>query len=153
MKGVSFFILMIFCLNVFSQQKIGNQPIKPTEQIRQELLQKVQDFTEAWAKSDTASLSKLLANEYRHTDIWGKILHRQDWLTYATMPRKISDIVSNDVEILQYNDNVAIITGKMSYQFGEEKQTQEIRFTQIWSNNAGHWKRTTFQATLIDKSK
>ena len=153
MKGVFVFILTIFCLNVFSQQKINAQPIKPTEQIRQELLQKIQDFTEAWAKSDTVFLSKLLANEYQHTDIWGKILHRQEWLTYAITPRKISDIASNDVEILQYNNNIAIITGKMSYKFGEEKLTQEIRFTQIWSHTAGQWKRTTFQATLIDKSK
>ena len=153
MKGVLVFILTIFCLNVFSQQKINAQPIKPTQQTRQELLQKIQDFTEAWAKSDTVFLSKLLANEYQHTDIWGKILRKQEWLTYAITPRKISDIVSNDVEILQYYDNIAIITGKMSYKFGEEKLTQEIRFTQVWSNNAGQWKRTTFQATLIDKSK
>ena len=153
MKGVFFLILKIFYLNVFSQQKTSVQPIKPTELIRQELLQKIQTFTEAWGKSDTVTLGKLLANEYRHTDIWGKILHRQDWLTYAATPRKISNIAIIDVEILLYNDNIAIITGKMSYQFGEEKVTQEIRSTQIWSNNEGQWKRTTFQATLIDKSK
>ena len=153
MKGIFSFILMIFCLNVFSQQKTEAQPIKPNEQVQQELVQKIEGFTEAWAKSDTVSLAKLLANEYRHTDIWGKILHRQEWLTYAATPRKISDIAINDVEIFQYNDNIAIITGKMSYQFGEEKVTQEIRFTQVWSNNAGQWKRVTFQATLIDKSK
>jgi len=153
MKGVLSFILTIFCLNGFSQQKINAQPIKPTEQIRQELLQKIQDFTEAWAKSDTVFLSKLLADEYRHTDIWGKILNRQAWLTYANTPRKISDIVTNDVEILEYDGNIVIITGNMSYKFGEENLTQEIRFTQVWFHNAGQWKRTTFQATLIDKSK
>lgn len=153
MKGLFFFSLTIFYLNVFSQQKTIIQPIKPNEIIRQELLQKIQHFTEAWGKSDTVALGKLLAYEYQHSDIWGKILHRQDWLTYAAKPRKISDIVTNDVEILLYNVNIAVITGKMNYKFGEEKATQEIRFTQIWSNNDGQWKRTTFQATLIDKSK
>jgi Domain of unknown function (DUF4440) len=152
MKSLSVFILTIFSF-YFPQQKINAQSTRPTEQIRQELLQKIQDFTEAWAKSDTVFLSRLLANEYKHTDIWGKILHRQEWLTYAITPRIISDIVSNEVEILQYSDNLAIITGKMSYKFGVDKQTQEIRFTQIWSKNAGQWKRITFQATLIDKSK
>ena len=152
MKGVFFLILTRFYLNVFSQ-KTNGQPIKPNEQIQQELLQKIQVFTEAWGKSDTVTLSKLLANEYRHSDTWGKILHRQDWLTFAAVPRKISDLAINDVEILLYNENIAVISGKMSYQFGEEKVTQEIRFTQIWSNNDGQWKRTTFQATLIDKSK
>ena len=153
MKSLLFFILTVFYLNVFSQQSISVQPIKPDERIQQELLQKIQGFTEAWGKSDTAALRKLLAAEYRHSDIWGKIQHKEDWLTYAATPRKISDIVSSDVEILLYNNNIAVITGKMSYLFGEEKLTQEIRFTQVWTINEGEWKRATFQATLIDKSK
>ena len=153
MKGLFYFILTIFCLNVYSQQKKSIQPKKPTEIVRQEILQKIQYFTEAWGKSDTVALGRLLADEYRHSDIWGKILHRQDWLMYAAMPRKISDIVANDIEIILYNDNIGVVSGKMSYKVGEEKVIQEIRFTQIWSKNNGQWKRTTFQATLIDKSK
>ena len=147
MKGLFGFILTIVCLNLFAQQKGNVQPRKPSEKVRQELLHKIQSFTEAWAESDTASLGKLLADEYRHSDIWGKILHRQDWLSYASAKRKISEIVTNDVEILIYDDHMAVITGKMSYKFGEEKMIQEIRFTQIWLNSVGHWKRTTFQAT------
>lgn len=153
MKGLFAFILTIAHLNGFAQQKANFLPIKPNEKVRQELLHKIQSFTEAWANSDTAYLGKLLANEYRHSDIWGKILHRQDWLIYAAAPRKISEIVANDIEMLIYDDHMVIITGKMSYNFGEEKITQEIRFTQIWSNNDGKWKRVTFQATLIDKTK
>ena len=153
MKSLLLLMLTLFYLNVFSQQFAGDQPVKPGEKIRQMLLQKINGFTEAWGKSDTVTLSKLLAGEYRHTDIWGKILHRQDWLAYAATPRKISDIVTDDVEVLLYNDNIAVITGRMSYQFGSEKLTQEIRFTQVWTTNEGEWKRATFQATLIDKSK
>lgn len=153
MKGLYVFLLTIVSLNVCAQRKASVQSIKPNEKVRKEILHKIQFFTEAWAGSDTASLSKLLANEYRHTDIWGKILHRQDWLTYAAASRKISAIATDDIEILIYNDHMAIVTGKMSYKFGEEKVAQEIRFTQIWSNGDGKWKRTTFQATLIDKTK
>lgn len=50
-----------------------------------------------------------------------------------------------------YNNNIAVVTGKMSYQFGEEKSNSG--FIQIWSSNDAQWKRTTFQATLINKSK
>ena len=148
-----FLILTMLYSNVFSQQSISVQPIKPGESIQQELLQKIQRFTEAWGKSDTATLRKLLAAEYRHSDIWGKIQHKEDWLSYAATPRKISDIVSSDVEMLLYNNNIAVITGKISYLFGEEKLTQEIRFTQLWTTSEGEWKRAAFQATLIDKSR
>ena len=153
MKGSFVFMLTIVYLSFFVQQKANGQPVKPGEKVRQELLYKVQDFTESWAKSDTVFLARLLANEYRHTDIWGKILHRQDWLAYAAAPRQISEIVSSDVEILIYYEHIAIITGKMSYKFGEQKLLQELRFTQVWSDSDGQWKRTAFQATLIDKTK
>ena len=153
MKELIFFVLMIFCLNVYSQQKANVQAMKPSKIVQQELLKKIQEFTEAWAKSDTTTLNKLLAKEYRHSDISGKILHKQDWLTYAAMPRKVSNIISDDIEILLYKFNIAVVTGKMSYLYGEEKVVQEIRFTQIWSKNNSQWKRTTFQATLIDKAK
>lgn len=154
MKSISFvFVLMITCSNILSQKTITAYPVTPDKNLRNELLQNIQSFTEAWGNSDTAFLSKLLAKEYRHTDIWGKILQREDWLTYAAIPRKISNIVTTDAEILLYNNNLASVTGKMAYQYGDEKLTQEIRFTQLWSRNNGLWKRTTFQATLIDKSK
>ena len=153
MKGLFAIILTLVLLNGFAQQKANFLPLKPTEKVRQALLHRIQSFTEAWAESDTAYLGKLLADEYQHSDIWGKILHRQDWLKYASAPRKISEIITNDVEMLIYNDHMAVITGKMSYKVGEEKVIQEIRFTQIWGNNDGQWKRAAFQATLIDKTK
>ena len=153
MKGLLFFMLTIFCLHVFSQQKTSVEPTKPGEMIRQEILQKIKVFSEAWGKSDTVTLGKLLATEYQHSDIWGKLLHRQDWLIYAAAARNISDMVIADEEILLYNNNIAVVTGKMSYLVGENKVSQQIRFTQIWSCNALQWKRTAFQATLIDRSK
>ena len=153
MKHFLFFISTIFYLNVFSQQIKSVQSIKPNEKTRQQLLQKMEEFTEAWGRSDTTALRKLLANDYRHSDIWGKLLHKQDWLMYAATPRAISNLVTSDIEMLLYNKKIAVVTGRMSYHFDEEKVLQEIRFTQMWVNNNGQWKRTTFQATLIDKSK
>jgi hypothetical protein len=124
--------------------------VTPSGVIRQQLLQKIQDFTQAWSVSDTLVLRTLLGDEYQHTDIWGKILHKKDWLTYAATPRKIDNIVMSEVNVLLYLDKIAVITGKMSYTYGEQKAMQEIRFTQNWSDDEGKWKRTNFQATLID---
>ena len=148
-----FLILTLFCISVFAQQKINVVPVKPGKVLREKILQQIQVFSDAWAASDTATLCKLLTNEYQHTDVWGKILHKQDWLMYAGAPRKISGIVISGDEILLYNNNIALVTGKMSYQVGEEKITQEIRFTQIWSYDGVQWKRSAVLATLVDRSK
>ncbi len=146
-------LAILFCLPAWAQQKLSIQPESPSIKVRQVLLQKIQSFTEAWGRSDTVALGKLLTREYRHNDIWGKALHRKDWLAYAALPRKISNMEMSEVEILIYNKNMAVVTGKMNYQLGEEKITQQIRFTQLWTQDHNQWKRASFQATLIDKSK
>ena len=48
-----------------------------------------------------------------------------------------------------YYDNMAVITGKMSYLFGTDKIKPDLRFTQIFGNYDGKWKRTAFQGTYI----
>ena len=51
--------------------------------------------------SDTATLSKLLAPEYRHSDVFGEIQHRNEWLIFAQQ-RAIANLEINDLEILMY---------------------------------------------------
>ena len=48
---------------------------------------------------------------------------------------------------------MAVITGKMTYLFGTEKIKQDLRFTQIFGNYNGQWKRTAFQGTYIKNVK
>lgn len=153
MKVFFLVILTIGYLNVFSQQKVHVRAKDPNDATHQKLLQEIRNLTEAWGKSDTVVLSKMLAKEYQHSDVFGKIQNRQEWLTFAAAPRKISDLIINDIEVLLYNNNIALITGKMSYLFGDQKAPQEIRFTQVWTINYGKWKRSAFHATLINKTK
>jgi len=100
-------------------------------------------------KSDTATLSVYLAPEYRHSDVFGEIQHRADWLTFASAKRTIANLSIYDIEILIYDDNIAVVTGKMSYLFGVDEMKQELRVTQLLGNYDGQWKRMTFQATYL----
>ena len=61
--------------------------------------------------------------------------------------------VLNSYEFLMYYENMAVITGKMTYLFGTEKIKQNLRFTQIFGNYNGQWKRTAFQGTYIKNVK
>ena len=52
-------------------------PTKPSGALEKILIQEMYDFSNAWGKGDTATLSKLLAPEYRHSDVFGDIfLHK-----------------------------------------------------------------------------
>ena len=143
-----FFITLAHYTSVAQLTKII-APTKPSSAVEKILIQEMYDLTNAWGKGDTATLSKLLAPEYRHSDVFGEIQHRSEWLILATKKKDIANLEINDIEILMYYDNMAVITGKMNYLFGTEKIKQDIRFTQIFVNYDGQWKRTAFQATYI----
>ncbi len=128
-------------------------PAKPSGVLEKVLIQEMYDFSNAWGMSDTATLSKLLAPEYRHSDVFGEMQNRNEWLRFAATKRVMANLEMNDIEILMYDDNLAVITGKMTYLFGTEKIRQDLRFTQIFGNYNGKWKRTAFQATYIKNVK
>ncbi|MCH6232857.1 nuclear transport factor 2 family protein [Cognataquiflexum rubidum] len=153
MKIIVTIILTTFCLQSFAQKNPNIQATKPSETVRQEIIQIMQNSIVAWGDSDTLTLSKLLAPEYRHSDIYGKILTRQEWLNYAAKPRSVTDYKTDDVDIVLYNNNLALVTGKNSHQSSKSTKRTELRFTQVWIKNNGQWKRSAFQGTLIDESK
>ena len=148
-----FIVLLSFYFQPFAQSPKQLIAHKPSEALSKELIKNIYDFTNAWAKSDTQTLSKMLAPEYKHSDVYGALQHRNDWLTYATNKREVSDLKIYNTEILLYHDDVAVITGEISYLWGAEKVNQELRFTQIWTKSKRQWKRSVFQGTYINKLK
>ena len=147
-----FFITLTHYTSVAQSTKII-APTKPSSALEKILIQEMYDFSNAWGKSDTTTLSKLLSSEFRHSDVFGEIQHRNEWLNFASKKREIANLEITDVEILMYYDSMAVITGKMTYLFGTEKIKQDLRFTQIFGNYDGHWKRTAFQGTYIKTAK
>ncbi len=148
---MKYFIIIIFTIihltaDAQSTKLTGQKPSSKVEKI---LIQTIYDFSNAWGKSDTVTLARLLSSEYRHSDIFGKILHKKDWLAFASIKREVTDLKISDIEILIYPGGIAAITGSMYYLFGPEKIKQTLRFTQILRNYNGQWKRIIFQATLI----
>src|SRR5205809_1858596 len=111
---IIFFITLSHYTSVAQSTKII-APTKPSSALEKILIQEMYDITNAWGMGDTATLNKLLAPEYKHSDVFGEIQHRNDWLILAAKKKDIDSLEINDVEILMYYNNMAVITGKMSY--------------------------------------
>ena len=77
-------------------------PTTPSAVLEKTLLEEMYRFSNAWATSDTATLNKLLAPEYRHSDVFGEIQHRSEWLNFAAKKRDVFNLEITDVEILVY---------------------------------------------------
>jgi len=146
-----FFVTLTHYASAQSTKITG--PAKPSSALEKILSQEMYDLTNAWGMGDTATLGKFLAPEYRHSDVFGEIQHRNEWLILAAKKKDLSNLEITDIEILVYYENMAVITGKMTYLFGTEKTKQDLRFTQIFENYKGQWKRTAFQGTYIKNVK
>lgn len=148
---MKYFIIIIFTFIQFTTDAQSTKPTvhKPSAEVEKILIQTMYDFSNAWEKSDTITLARLLSSEYRHSDIFGKIQHKKEWLAFASIKREVTDLKISDIEILIYPSDIAAITGSMYYLFGPEKIKQALRFTQLLRNYNGQWKRIIFQATLI----
>jgi hypothetical protein len=143
------FLILLLAHHAMMSQSTKVTPVTPSAAIEKILLQEMYRFSNAWATSDTATLSKLLTSEYRHSDVFGQIQHRSDWLNFASKKREVSNLEITDIEILLYFDSIAVATGRITYLFGLEKVKQDLRFTQIFGSYEGQWKRIAFQGTYF----
>ncbi len=149
MKYILIILLLLKHTAGFSQAAKRLTPQKPSDALEKILIKKIYDFTNAWASSDTVLLNSLLAPEYRHSDVFGALQHKKDWLIFAAAKRAVTEVELSDLETLIYDKDLAVITGKISYLFGPEKLKQVLRFTQLWKNDSNHWRRVSFQGTYV----
>lgn len=115
-------------------------------------------FGEAWLKADVKTLDALLAREYTHTDVTGKVLHRADWLADAgNAQRWLRGNAGGASPAIEFDDinvrvlgDTAVVTGGNTIRPADTKVApMRLRFTQVWIKEDGQWKRRFFQATPL----
>ncbi len=125
------------------------------------LLSLVRDFGNAWLKGDVATLDRLLAVEYMHTDVTGKVLHRTDWLADAANVQKWARPVTaqgepsiefEDMQVSFLGETAVITGGNLIRSANPQQPALRLRFTQVWVRERGEWKRRFFQATPVVKA-
>lgn len=119
------------------------------------------NFGNAWLKGDIQTLDHLLAREYTHTDVTGRVLNRSEWLTDAANVEKWArssetkgtpTIGFYGMEVKLLGD-AAVVTGGNVIQPAGSAPPLKLRFTQVWIKEDGQWKRRYFQATPIQKQE
>jgi ketosteroid isomerase-like protein len=112
-----------------------------------ELESSVRELGTAWGSRDLVSLERLLATEYTHTDVSGLVLHRADWLEQVKARATTFTVAFDDVRVSPLGEG-ALATGANRIT-GADGQVLDLRFTQLWVVEGGHWRRRAFEATLI----
>jgi ketosteroid isomerase-like protein len=124
------------------------------------LLSLAREFGNAWLKGDVTTLDHLLATEYTHTDVTGKVLHRADWLADASNVQKWARPVTaqgepsiefEDMQVTLLGDTAVITGGNLIRSADPKQPALRLRFTQVWVRERGEWKRRFFEATPVMK--
>ena len=144
---------ILIVLVIFSSLEVLSQTPAPMTGEKKRIEHVVVRFGDAWALNDIPTLEGLLSDDYVHTDLFGRVQNRAQWLDYMK-DRKAKNITNrisfDDVQIRIY-DNTAVVTGRNIIKgplIGGEAST-EIRFTQVLRRKRGDWIRTGFQATAV----
>jgi len=97
---------------------------------------------EAWARSDVATLDRLLTERYVHADALGRVQGRADWLVDAGKPRNVA-ITSADLAV-RVHGHIAVVTGADVITTPERAEMH--RFTQVWIKHGASWLRAASRA-------
>jgi ketosteroid isomerase-like protein len=113
----------------------------------QELVQIEHEFGEAYKQHDTATLGRLLADDFFFTDEDGQVLNKAQYLDRATHTR-LDSYSFDDMRARLYGDT-GVVTSRMTGNgtYGGEGEKFDVRYTDVFVKKAGHWQIVVSQDT------
>ena len=149
---LSLFLFFSFSCNDETPPKIDYQEEK------ENLIKSIEEFNSAFVDGNVEILESLITDNYLHTNSSSRVIRKDDWLEYLKKRKNeleggeliITNYLMDETEVEFYN-NMAIVTGKISYSTVNQKERKEneIRITNIWIKEAGLWKRAGFHDSRI----
>jgi hypothetical protein len=102
----------------------------------------------AWARSDVATLDRLLAERYTYADALGRVQRRAAWLADAGKPRNVAITCANLA--VRVHGRVAVVTGSDVITSPESAELR--RFTQVWIKRDASWLRAAFRSAPLSSA-
>jgi len=149
------FLIITFQLVYAQSERAKTASIK---KIEQEVRQAMEELNDATTTGDMEKTKSLIADEYFHTDIYGKVQDKKTWLReYA---QKYSDLIKSgefkweihhqdSVQVHVYGNNMAVTIGRWILKSSGRDKISIGRFTHVWHKTKGKWQRVAYQATTI----
>jgi ketosteroid isomerase-like protein len=148
-------ILTIFlCVSAIAQKNQQSDESK----VESELMQLERDWSAAYLKHDTATIDRLLAEDYMGTDGRGWITNKAQEIEEAKEPVSgapappfvVLDEAVTDMKVRPYG-NVAVVTGRVieKIRSKDKESTIQYRRTTVWVKRDGRWQCVSFHGSRI----
>lgn len=125
--------------------------------VERELMQLERDWSAAYLKHDTATIDRLLAEDYMGTDGRGWITNKtqeieeaREPVSGAVPPFVVLDETVTDMKVRPYG-NVAVVTGRVieKIRSKDRESTIQYRRTTVWVKRDGRWQCVSFHGSRI----
>ena len=128
--------------------QVTNTRAATNDKAEQEIRQVEDKRREALLRSDTATLDRILADEYFVTNQFGQIQTKTQMISALKSGElKFESVVEDDVSVRVYGD-AAVVTGRATSKH-EGRESTQVRFTRVYVKRRGHWQAVTYQVTRI----
>ncbi len=153
MKFSKYTILSISLLVLFSCHNNSSTKTELSSNSKENLLNALEAFNTAFAKSDLQKLDSMTTENYLHTNSSSQVITKNRWFNY--LRKRDSAIKSGQLQVLSYSledekvelfQNSAIVTGKVKTTIKDSSgiKKNQYRITNIWILDQGEWKRAGF---------
>ena len=145
-------ILCFLCLLMFAPVVAEGQDTKDKSRasLEEHLKGLVRQWDEAIVKRDTATLDRLLADEFEFVGGVKKAAYLNSIKTQAA--DAVTSAVSTDLQVLVY-ENTAVVTGldTISGQNKGQPYSAKWLYTDVWVKRAGRWQCVRTHASASNK--
>ena len=111
-----------------------------------------EQLAKAWVAGDRAFIEQVLADDWRVTDLTGRVLTKAQVLeeAFAANDRRVVSMRITGIGVRAFGD-WAIVTGRTDAagEYLGEAVTVTLRFTDVFVKRDGRWQAVASQATLI----
>ena len=147
---VLYLLVVITCSAAFAQ---GHEHQNSTRtKLEKEVIAFLDALTEAGLKRDAATLDRLYADNYFHTNPDGSIMTKQQVLaSYKAPTTAVIESSQHDEDKVWTGGNVAFVNTRVTIKgkFNDSAFERQYRITYLFEKMKGRWRAVTSHATLI----
>lgn len=116
-----------------------------------DLAQIEQRISSTWLTGDRDGYSRLLADDWTTTDIFGRVLTKAEIMHQQfgpPVPERPANAAIDNVKVRLLGETVAIVTGRTTVAF-KDGSSIALRFTDVFQKREGRWQAVVSQGTRI----
>ena len=111
-------------------------------------------LAKAWVEGDREFIESVLGDDWRVTDLTGRVLTKEEVLreAFGSDERQVESMAIDDINVRPFGD-WAIVTGrtKAAGEYLGEVVEVKLRFTDVFVMRDGRWQAVASQATMLSE--